>query len=80
MNIVLQARRLRWFGHVERRNEDEALGRVNTMEAPGGRPRGRPRATWRKNMEDDLGKLNLNREEALDRRNWKTIIDRLTSR
>jgi hypothetical protein len=80
LNIVLQARRLRWFGHVERRNEDEALGRVNTMEAPGGRPRGRPRANWRKNMEDDLGKLNLNREEALDRRNWKTIIDRLTSR
>jgi hypothetical protein len=28
LNCVLKARRLKWFGHVKRRNEDEVLGRV----------------------------------------------------
>ena len=38
-------RRLGWFGHVERRDERDALGRVRLVEPPGRRPSGRPKKT-----------------------------------
>ena len=38
-------RRLGWFGHVERRDERDALGIVRLVEAPGRRPPGRPKKT-----------------------------------
>ena len=42
---TLLRRRLGWFGHVERRDERDALGRVRLVEAPGRRPPGRPKKT-----------------------------------
>ena len=35
---VLQQRRLRWFGHVERRDADCWLKRVQVLQAPGKAP------------------------------------------
>ena len=43
---------LGWFGHVERRDELDALGRVRLVEVPGHRPPGRPKKTLKKNMEE----------------------------
>ena len=34
--------RLRWFGHVQRRDSGDIGGRMLEMELPGTRPRGRP--------------------------------------
>ena len=42
---IISAKRLRWFGHVARRMEDEPLGRVRGVEVSGGRPLGRPKTT-----------------------------------
>ena len=39
--------RLRWFGHVHRREQENNLRQVMDMEIPGRRPRGRPRGRWR---------------------------------
>ena len=36
---LLKAKRLRWFGHVKRRDESEALGRVMELEVDGRRYR-----------------------------------------
>ena len=47
--------------------------------APGTRPRGGPKTTWKQRVEGDLHKYGLNGEQAEDREDWKTIIDRLTS-
>ena len=74
---TLLRRRLRRFGHVERRDERDALGRVRLVEDPGCRPPGRPKKTWKKNMEE-LNRFKLCAVQAQDRSQWKTIIDRLT--
>lgn len=79
ISVVLQARRLRWLGHVERRDEGEALGRIKNLVVPGRRPPGRPKNTWRKNMEDEMRSLNVVREDAHNRDEWRAIIARLTS-
>ena len=71
-------RRLGWFGHVERRDERHALGRVRLVEAPGRRPPGRPKKTWKKNKEEELNRFQLCAVQAQDRSRWRTIIHRPT--
>ena len=69
--------RLGWFGHVERRDERDALGRVRLVEIHGRQLPGRARKTWNKNMEE-LRRFQLRAVQAQDRSGWRTIIDRLT--
>ena len=51
---VLRVRRLWWFGHAVRREETEILGKTQHVVAPGRRPPGRPKKTWRRNMQEEL--------------------------
>lgn len=74
----MRRRRLRWFGHVKRREESEVLGRVFRMEVEGRRRRGRPRKTWTKCVAEDLELQGGVDEDAYDRGRWEKIINRLT--
>jgi hypothetical protein len=47
---------LRWFGHVERKEDDDWVKRCTRMEVVGKRPRGRPRKTWTSTLKDDMKK------------------------
>ena len=75
---VLRLRRLGWFGHVVRREETKILGKTQHAVAPGRRPPGRPKKTWRRNMQEELGSLNLQEEQAQNRDQWKRVINSLT--
>jgi hypothetical protein len=46
--------RLIWFGHVERKEDDDWVKRCASMMVVGKRPRGRPRKTWIKTFEDNM--------------------------
>jgi len=76
---VIKKNRLRMFGHVARKGENEPLGKILHLEAPGRRPPGRPKKTWSKNVEEDMREAGATREEALDRVTWRAITSRLTS-
>ena len=75
---VLRRRRLRWFGHVKRRDEEDPLRRVGELVVEGRRPPGRPRKSWRKTVEEDMRKVGAQEEDALDRDRWRGIIKRQT--
>ena len=63
----VQESRLKWYGHVLRR-EDEYVGkRVIGMEVPGRRRRGRPKREWLDSTRNDLSGRELSREDAQDR-------------
>ena len=49
----VQESRLKWYGHVLRREEEYVGKRVMVMEVPGKR-RGRPKRTWLDNIKNDL--------------------------
>ena len=68
----LQTQRLRWFGHIERRDESDWLKKVRHLEVNGSRGRGRPRKTWSQVIKDDLRGKNITRELALDRGRWRS--------
>ena len=71
---VMRVRRLRWFGHVKRRDRSEVLGRILDMTVEGRRPPGRPKKNWISCVRDDLRTLNISEEEAHDRRRWEQVI------
>ena len=81
-SIIMQMRRrrLRWFGHVVRREEEEPIGNAYRMEIPGRQPRGRPRKTWRGSVDDILVPAGVSGETmALDRERWSSVVKSLTS-
>ena len=51
--------RLRWFGHVERKDADDWLSACRKSEVSGERGRGRNRKTWKEFVSDDMKKLRL---------------------
>ena len=70
----VQESRLKWYGHVLRR-EDEYVGkRVMAMEVPGKRRRGRPKRRWLDSIGNDLSERELSREDAQDRARWRRLI------
>ena len=62
---VIQQNGLRWFGHVERRDE------LCWMQVDGDGVKGRPRKRWREVLKEDMRKKGLCREDAWDRSRWR---------
>ena len=50
----MQENRLKWYGHVLRREYEYVGKRVMGMEVPGKRGRGRPKRRWLDNIKNDL--------------------------
>ena len=55
---------------MKRRKGNGELREIMEMEVPGTRPRGRPKKTWTKNIEEDIYLLNLMEGDVYDRIRW----------
>ncbi|KAK6763105.1 hypothetical protein RB195_023714 [Necator americanus] len=66
--------RLRWFGHVLRREEDSVAKTALKPDVSGVRPRGRPKIRWldRRRVKLDMIDARLCTADAMDRTKWKT--------
>ena len=51
---VMRWGRLRWFGHVERKEVDDWVSACRNLEVADSRGRGRPRMTWRARLDGDV--------------------------
>jgi len=63
---VLQQNRLRWYGHVLRKEDNDCLKKCMEYEVEGARPRGRQKRTWREIVEKDCQTRKLKKEDATD--------------
>ena len=68
---VMRCGRLRWFGHVQRRDADNVTRRVMNLAIPGTRRRGRPKKTWNQQLKDDMTAVGVTEDMALDRTEWR---------
>ena len=64
---VLRRNRLRWFGHVERNNDDDWVKACQRLEVAGGRGRCRRKKTWRECVVEDMRVLELEQCVVQDR-------------
>ena len=68
-------RRLKWYGHVMKMEEDHVVKRVMTKAIPGKRKRGRPKTRWKDVCKRDMQTVGLREGDAGDRAYWKEMIN-----
>ena len=66
--------RLRWFGHVERKEYNDWVKHCITWEVEGIRQRGRPKKTWWDCVKNDMESLGLSQKDAQSRNKWRRRI------
>ena len=59
--------RLRWFGHVKRKSDDDWVSKCRRLIVEGQRGRDRGRKTWMECVVEDMERLKLRKEDAQDR-------------
>lgn len=73
---ALVRRRLRWWGHIERREESNWLKRCQMIAVSGKRPLGRPKKSWREVVKRDIKDWGLKEGWARDRIQWRRVLRR----
>nr|XP_043635953.1 uncharacterized protein LOC122607099 [Erigeron canadensis] len=63
----LREERVRWFGHVRRRDRTTPLMRAESIHVEGIRRRGRPKMRWEDRLAKDLIELGLSEDMTSDR-------------
>ncbi|KAK3530942.1 hypothetical protein QTP70_006501 [Hemibagrus guttatus] len=66
--------RLRWFGHVQRRDSEYIGRRMLDMKLPGRRQRGRPKRRYMNGINEDRKLVGASVEDAEDRDRWREMI------
>ena len=74
VNGLAKANVVRWYGHVLRRDSDSVLRVALDLEVSGKRKQGRPKKTWKKQVEEETAKVGLKIEDALDRELWRDRV------
>ena len=59
VSLMIKKSRLRWFGHVERKDDNDWVKRCITWEVEGIGPRGRLKKTWWDCDKNDMDSLGL---------------------
>ena len=69
-----QEARLRWYGHLMRREEQHVAREMMDLEVNGRRRRGRPKTRWRDCIGDDMREKGLQEGMAQERGSWRRLI------
>ena len=67
----LIGQRLRWFGHVARRDGQHICRQIQDLEVDGTRRVGRPAKRWRDCIDEDMEARGVTADDALDRKLWR---------
>ena len=65
--------RLRWFGHVQRRDREYIGRRMLDFELPGKRSRGRPKRRYMDVVREDMKAVGAREEDVEDRGRWRQL-------
>ena len=66
--------RLRWYGHVMRRDQEHVGRKMMEMELPGKRRRGRPKRRFVDVVKEDMGEVGAKETDVEDRKIWRMMI------
>ena len=74
ITTVIRSGRLRWYGHVMRKNEENWVSKCMEFRVEGSIPTGRPRRTWLESVEADMAELVIDREDVHDGKQWRKNV------
>jgi len=67
VSLMIKNSRLRWFGHVERKDDNDWVKCCITWEVEGIRQRGRPKKTWWDCVKNDMESLGPSQNDVQSR-------------
>jgi hypothetical protein len=70
----INTKQLKWYGHIQRREEGRLPKKVMEWNPPGRRKRGRPKATWAERIRGLMGEKGLLEEDWNGRDNCRKKI------
>ena len=73
---VIRRGRLRWYGHVMRKHDEDWVKKCTSMEVDGRKPRGRPKLTWMDTVKSDMARRDWTPVLAHYRNVWRRLISR----
>ena len=71
LGMKMRKGRLRWYGHVMRRNQEYVERKMMEMELPGKRRRGIPKIRF---LKQDMEKVGAKETNVEDRKIWRMMI------
>lgn len=73
----MKAQRVKWLGHIMRRDDEEPTKLLTMWKPDGKRYRGRPRLRWWNCVMEDLEKMGINdwKQQIMDRMRWRKVIN-----
>ena len=77
---MTKASSMRWYGHVLRKEDENEIVKALKFEVSGSRGRGRPKQTWKKQVENEMKKNGLMKKDACDRTKWRGVVKTMTIR
>ena len=69
---------MRWCSHVLRKEDEDVIVKALKFKVSGDRGRGRPKQTWKKQVENEIKKNGLVKKDACDRTKWRGMVKTMT--
>ena len=75
---MAKASSMRWYGHVLRKEDDNVIVKALNFEVSCSR--GRPKQTWKKQVENEMKKNGLVKENASNQTKWRGVVKTMSIR
>ena len=66
LDKMAKASSMRWYGHVLRKEDENVIVKALKFEVSGSGRRVRPKQTWKQQVENEIKKNGLGKEDACD--------------
>ena len=80
LDRMAKASSMRWYSHVLRKEDDNVIVKALNFEVSGSRGRGRPKQRWKKQVENEITKNGLVKEDACNQTKWRGVVKTMTIR
>ena len=77
---MAKARSMQWYSHVLRKEDENVIVKALKFEVSDSRGRGRPKQTWKNQVENEMKKNELVKEDACYRTKWRGVVKTITIR
>ena len=77
---LAKAKGVRWYGHVLRRDVRHILRIALKFEVKGNRKQGRPKKTWKTQVEKVSKSVGLEKKDAMNQAKWRVGVGEIAAK